>query len=281
MQLLVPFLLGCDLVVALDDDEVVDDPHFLTRAAASVVNGASNGERVFGAGSYYLDERGYHLHNVEASDVPGTNPFDRKIALMNGALERIEAEPGSVVRSTFALGGNMTFTRELVRKVGFDPAIARGEDIDYVINAALVGMPYHFDKTRPVWHLPPAGRSYKDFDYGKLQQDVRRFLYEREKLRAARNDGGFVPLTAADLAPYPGEFLTDDLEGCALEALRLHRPSRFDITIIEPERFVEQAVTTARRDAVNFLKFAREWPVAMDQLGIDPAIRHVARSILA
>jgi hypothetical protein len=221
------------------------------------------------------------MHNVEASNVPGTNPFDRKIALMNGALERIEAEPGSVVRSTFALGGNMTFTRELVRKVGFDPAIARGEDIDYVINAALVGMPYHFDKTRPVWHLPPAGRSYKDFDYGKLQQDVRRFLYEREKLRAARNDGGFVPLTAADLAPYPGEFLTDDLEGCALEALRLHRPSRFDITIIEPERFVEQAVTTARRDAVNFLKFAREWPVAMDQLGIDPAILHVARSILA
>lgn len=280
LQLLIPYLIECELVVALDDDEVVEDPHFLRRAAASVVLGADNGDRVFGAASYYLDEQGFRLHEVAPAAAADPNPFERKIALMNGMLHRIEAEPGAVVPSAFALGGNMTFCRELAGRVGFDPAITRGEDIDYVINARLAGIGYHFDKNRPIRHLPPPGRSYRDFDYGKLQQDVRRFLYEREKLRAAAQDGGFAPLTASDLDPYPGEFLGDDLERYALEALRGHRPAIYDTTILEPGAFVESAVESAQRGAQAFLRFARAWPEAIATLYGDRAIRHVARGIL-
>jgi hypothetical protein len=279
-QLLVPHLLDCDLVVALDDDEVVEDPFFLRRAAASVVHGASNGDRVWGAASYYLDEHGDRMHEVSALGASDPNPFERKIALMNGILARIEHEPGNVVPSTFALGGNMTFTHDLLSRVGFDPAISRGEDIDYVINAALVGIPYHFDKSRPIRHLPPPGRSYKDFDYAKLQQDVRRFMYEREKLLAAAADGTFAPLTASDLDPYPGALLDDQLERYALESLSKHRPRVFDTTILEPEPFVTQALELAHRGADGFLRFARDWPVAMQTLGADPRIRHMARGIL-
>jgi hypothetical protein len=128
--------------------------------------------------------------------------------------------------------------------------------------------------------LPPAGRSYKDFDYAKLQQDVRRFVYEREKLLAAAADGGFAPLSASDLNPYPGELLDDRLEEYALEALSAHRPRIFDTTILEPEPFVAQAIELARRGAEGFLRFARDWPVALETLGGDRAIRHVARGIL-
>ncbi len=280
MQLLIPHLLDCDLVVALDDDEVVEDPYFLRRAVASAVVGDANGERVYGAAGYYLDEHGSRMHQVSPAAAADPNPFERKIALMNDMLERIEAQPGDVVPSTFALGGNMTFHRDLLMRVGFDPAITRGEDIDYVINARLAGLPYHFDKNRPIRHLPPPGRSYRDFDYAKLQQDARRFLYEREKLRAAAADGGFAPLSAADLDPYPGEFLDDALEQHALEALRVHRPALFDITILEPEAFVEQASELARRGAEEFLRFARDWPVALETLSSDRAVCHIARGIL-
>jgi len=280
LQLLIPHLLDCELVAALDDDEVVEDPCFLRRAAASVALGADNGDRVFGAASYYLDEQGFPMHEVAPDAAADPNPFERKIALMNGILHRIEAEPGAVVPSTFALGGNMTFSRDLIRRVGFDPAITRGEDIDYVINARLVGIGYHFDKNRPIRHLPPPGRSYRDFDYAKLQQDVRRFVYEREKLRAAAEDGGFSPLTAADLDPYPGEFLGDDLERHALEALRMHKPVIYDTSILAPEAFVTTAVEAAKRGAQGFLRFARAWPEALEALYGDRAIRHVARGIL-
>ncbi len=191
MQLLVPFVLGMELVVALDDDEIVEDPHFLRRSAEAIAWGDARGERVFGAGGHYLDDAGRRWHEVGESEKTQTNPFEKKPHLMNGILERIAAMPGEIVPSAFALGGNMSFSRELMCRVGFDPSIARGEDIDYVLNAALAGIPYHFDKERPIRHLPPQGRSYKDFDYAKLQQDVRRFLYEREKLRAAAEAGGF------------------------------------------------------------------------------------------
>lgn len=280
LQLLIPHLVDCDLLVALDDDEVVEDPYFLRRAAARIVNGASNGDRVYGAASYYLDEHGFRMHEVAAAAAADPNPFERKIALMNGILHRIEAEPGDIVPSTFALGGNMTFSRDLARQVGFDPAITRGEDIDYVINARLMGIGYHFDKQRPIRHLPPPGRSYRDFDYAKLQQDVRRFMYEREKLRAAAEDGTFAPLTAADLDPYPGQFLHDDLEEYALDSLRRHRPAIYDTSILEPAAFVAQAAEAARRGAQAFLRFARAWPEALELLYADRAIRHVARGIM-
>lgn len=280
LQLLIPHLLDCELVAALDDDEVVEDPYFLRRAAATIVHGASNGDRVYGAASYYLDEHGFRMHEVEPNAAEHPNPFERKIALMNDMLRRIEQEPGDVVPSLFALGGNMTFSRDLLCRAGFDPAITRGEDIDFVINARLVGLPYHFDKNRPVRHLPPPGRSYRDFDYAKLQQDVRRFLYEREKLRAADADGGFAPLTAADLDPYPGRFLDDDLERHAVDMLRARRPSLYDKTIVEPVAFVDHALETAKRGAATFLGFARTWPYAMETLHADRAIRHLAKGLL-
>ena len=184
MQLLVPFVLGMELVVALDDDEIVEDPHFMRRAAEAIVRGDA-AAIACSVPAATTSTRPAGACTRSAVREEQTNPFEKKTYLMNGILERIAATPGEIVPSAFALGGNMSFSRELMRRVGFDPSISRGEDIDYVLNAALAGIPYHFDKERPIRHLPPEGRSYKDFDYAKLQQDVRRFIYEREKLRAA------------------------------------------------------------------------------------------------
>jgi len=235
---------------------------------------------VYGAGGHYLDEAGRRTHEVPASEPAQSNPFEKKTYLMNGILERIAVTPGDIVRSAFALGGNMSFSRDLIGRVGFDPSIARGEDIDYVLNAALVGIPYHFDKRRPIRHLPPKGRSYKDFDYAKLQQDVRRFIYEREKLRAASAAGGFARVLPEDLDPYPGAFLHDDLDAQAVESLTLHRPKLFDVNIPQPEAFVQSALHFARSAAAHYLTFARAWPVAMAQLADDRVLRHVIRGIL-
>jgi hypothetical protein len=280
MQLLLPYLLGFKLVVALDDDEVAEDRYFLRRAAASIAHGTAEGSRVFGAAGYYLDEHGRYLHEVSAAEAADSNPFEHKMALMNGRLAGIEAQPGTVVPTFFALGGNMTFSRSLIAQVGFDPAIARGEDIDYVLNAALLGVPYHFDKERPIRHLPPPGRSYKDFDYAKLQLDVQRFIYEREKLRAAAADGGFSVPSLADLHPYPGQLLGDDVEAWALASLRRHRPAIVDNAFVEPEAFVTDAIAIAKHYAEEFLVFLRAWPQALAAMSADHAIQHIARSIL-
>ena len=205
MQLMVPFVLGMDLVVALDDDEMVEDPHFMRRAAEAFVRGDAGGNRVY-RGGRPLSRRGRPAHARSGGRRERANEPVREEDVPHERHPRsaLPLRRDRVVPSAFALGGNMSFGRELISRVGFDPSIARGEDIDYVLNAALAGIPYHFDKERPIRHLPPEGRSYKDFDYAKLQQDVRRFIYEREKLRAAAETGGLARVRPEDLDPYPG-----------------------------------------------------------------------------
>lgn len=110
-----------------------------------------------------------------------------------------------------ALGGNMVFHRDLFIRVGFDPGITRGEDIDYLINARLAGHRFWLDKELLITHLPP--EAYGALPYAKLVQDVYRFVYKREKLRLAGTD-------PAQFDPYPGRFLRDDVEEQALAALQ-------------------------------------------------------------
>lgn len=146
--------------------------------------------------------------------------FDRKAAIMNAATERLEYEAGEIVPTPFCFGGNMIFTAEMAAEVCFDPAITRGEDIDYLINARLAGRWFFMNKSLRILHLPPSGGSYKDVAYHKVVQDVLRFMYEREKLRAWREIGAKQEVTEAELEPYPGLCLGDDLEASCQEVIQ-------------------------------------------------------------
>ena len=83
-----------------------------------------------------------------------------------------------------------------------------------------------------------------------------------------------------DLDPYPGAFLHDDLEAQAVESLTMHRPELFDMSIPQPEVFVQNALQFARTAAAYYVAFAREWPQAMAQMADDRVLRHVIRGIL-
>jgi hypothetical protein len=166
----------------------------------------------------------------------------------------------------------MTFTRPLFERVGFDPSITRGEDIDYLINARLEGLWFFLDKRLNVVHLPPGGASYKDISYSKLQQDVVRFLYEREKLRAAADQPELESVQPGTFAPYPGDFLVDDLEHQALEALRDLRPAD-DRGWPEPEEIVDQARQHAAEGMPRYFEFRRAWPGMMASLGGDKTLK--------
>lgn len=271
LQLVVPHVLGCDLVVALDDDEVVEDAAYLTRVRRHA-GARFDGREAAGLAGFYLDAAGSNKLQVTPEAARSQNVFIRKSAIMNACTEQIEAQPGEVVATSFVLGGNMTFTRPLFERVGFDPFITRGEDIDYLINARLEGLWFFLDKHLNIVHLPPSGASYKDISYSKLQQDVVRFLYEREKLRAAAHQPELESVTPATLAPYPGDFLVDDLEHQALQALRDLRPAD-DHGWPEPEAIVDQARHHAAEGVPRYFEFRRAWPGIMASLGGDETLQ--------
>ncbi len=259
LQLMVPAILGAEIIVALDDDEVVA-PDFM-KTAVEWAGREHQGQRVLGLTGAYEDETGdIFLPEPE----PTGNSFADKASAMNAAYRQLERTPGRLLPAPLALGGNMVFHRDLFTRVGFDPGITRGEDIDYLINARLAGELFYYDKALRITHLPP--RHYETPAYAKLRQDVVRFVYEREKLRAGQ-------LQALDFDPYPGTLLKDGIDQHALEALRLTATPKTAAHYGSPEEILEHAHSHAAESVPAYFEFARQWPQMMGALAAQEDLR--------
>ena len=259
LQLLLPHALGAEVIVALDDDEVVA-PDYLC-VATEFVGRERDGECVLGLAGFYLDHDG----NVMLPERPRTsNIFLGKNAIMNEGTRALQETPGRLVPTPVAFGGNMIFHRDLFTRVGFDPGITRGEDIDYLINARLAGYRFWLDEELVITHLPP--EAYGALPYVKLVQDTYRFVYEREKLRLASTD-------PALFDPYPGRFLRDDVEEQALAALQAETTPEATARFGSPETIVAQARRHAVEAASRYFDFARAWPRLMEAIGRDAELR--------
>ena len=259
LQLLLPHALGAEVIVALDDDETVDPDYIQT--ALHFVGREHAGEPVMGVAGFYLDVEG----DVMLPERPRTgNVFLDKNAIMNDSTRALQATPGRLVPTPVALGGNMIFHRDLFTRVGFDPGITRGEDIDYLINARLAGHRFWLDKELLITHRPP--EAYGALPYAKLAQDVYRFVYEREKLRLASMD-------PAQFDPYPGRFLCNDLETHALAALQAQVTPEAMALFGSPQQVVATAARRAREATPRYLEFAARWPNLMETVGQDAVLR--------
>ena len=259
LQLLLPHALGTEVIVALDDDEVVASDYLQT--ALHFVGREYGDERVLGMAGFYLDADG----GVLLPERPRTgNIFLDKSTIMNDGTRGLQRSPGRLVDTPVAFGGNMLFHRDLFTRVGFDPGITRGEDIDYLINARLAGHRFWLDKELVITHLPP--EAYTALPYAKLVQDVYRFVYEREKLQLAGID-------PAQFAPYPGSFLQDDVEEQALAALQAEVTPEAIVRFGPPEAIVAQARRHAVGTAPRYFEFAARWADLMEATGQNVELR--------
>ncbi len=280
LQLVIPHLLGAQRVIALDDDEVVQ-PEYLTRITAHLGQSAPDGSSVLGLAGFYEDPNGSVY--VPGEDEPPTeNPYLRKRAIMNAGIQALLDTPGRLVESVMAFGGNMAFTRDLWQQVPFDPWITRGEDLDYLLNARIQGIRWWLDKAAPITHLPPpTPESHRARTaFSKLEQDVRRFVYESEKLIQAGAEG-----LIETLRPYPGDFLyTSTTRGTLLAAAEQALAMQWSAnttTHPTPAALVHAAAADAQRDAARYLTFARAWPDFMAAVADDAALRETAESLLS
>lgn len=257
LQLMASQVLGSDLIIALDDDEVVR-PDYLEIALQSYEN-----PEISGAAGFYEDATGSICLN---EPVASGNLFQDKAIIMNEAARNLQADSRRWVPTSVAFGGNMLFKPELFTRVGFDPGITRGEDLDYVMNARLGGFSYHLDKELRITHLPP--HYYDTPPYLKLAEDVRRFTYERTKLQAARTRGVQIPEEV--WMPYPGRFFAPDLGRHALEALQSIASPEAVANWGTPEEIVRRAEDRAEALTQSYFDFAARWPVMMAALGSHP-----------
>ena len=203
--ILIPHILGADAAILIDDDEVFEDPEFISKAR-EFIGRSYEGRIVHAVAGYYLQPYGGYL--VKKSFRPWMRYWNQ-VEAMNETL-RMLIESGPRLKPTpMALGGNLIIHRSLFTEVPFDPYITRGEDIDYVINSRIFGFNVFFDNQLSIRHLPPPSPHPV---WKRLRQDIYRFIYEREKIKTIEKVRGVNPIKPEELDPYPGIFLREDLE---------------------------------------------------------------------
>jgi hypothetical protein len=201
----VPHLMGSEVSVLIDDDEMFEDPQFMDKAKAHIGQHLGD-ERVLAVAGYYINpDEDYFLHK---EFLPWMTYWD-KFDCMNRAFEEIIAREPRLKVTPFAFGGNLVIHRDLFLQIPFDPSIPRGEDIDFLLNARMFGFKTFLDNTLSIKHDPPP-KTYPV--WRRVREDVLRFVFEKNKLDAQEDEEGMVRVSAEDLDPYPGEFLKDDLE---------------------------------------------------------------------
>jgi len=210
----IPHVLGSEVAVLIDDDEVFEDPKFMSKAK-EFIGRDIGGRTVNAVAGYYLQPDGdYHVKKPSRPWMKYWDQYDR----MNEAFDKIIGTEPRLKETPFVFGGNMVVHRNLFTVVPFDPAVPRGEDIDFLINARMFGFHFFLDNQLSIKHLPP---SKTHPTWMQLREDIYRFIYERAKIENQKEMEGMTKVYPEDFAPYPGCFLKRDLDEKIEKACKL------------------------------------------------------------
>ena len=259
-----PHLLGSEVAILIDDDEIFEDPQFIDKALKYRGNHIA-GQMVYAVTGYVINPDGDYLNNQEIK--PWMTAWNQ-VECMNRAFKEFIGKEPRLKKSPFALGGVMVVHRDLFTYVPFDPNVTRGEDMDFLINAKMFGYTFYIDNQLSVRHRPP-----KKFHptWKRLREDIFRFIYERAKLCAQEEMPNVYTFKVEELDPYPGEFLRDDLEE---KIFKSNQMLAFDYFLKDDREGVKECMNNiylAKYDAVprnnpfkNLLKLQNTWRDLME-----------------
>ncbi len=264
MGLVVASILGHDICVFLDDDEVALDDEFLIDAVYGL--GQRNHQNL-----PILAKTGRYVMRDDSPYVPeDTVPwFDRhwsKHEWFNEAM-RTALSSTRISRSSIACGGCMAIHARAFSEVAFDPWLTRGEDLDYLINLRMAGLEMWFDNAWRVRHLPLPTVSVPS----RFLQDAYRWLFEAEKCAASAERPDVSKVTSSALRPYPGEWVSPKVEGrirrtALLRAIGCREHGAYLRILFKG---VGEAKTYAAARARNYFAFLGPWRRVMATLWQD------------
>ena len=279
--LFIPHVLDSKIAILIDDDEVFEDPEYLSKAQEFITR-STDGHFVGAVAGYYLQPDGNW--RLSKPKMPWMEHWDQ-VDRMNEAFEEIIGREPRLKETPFVFGGNMVVHREVFTRIPFDPNITRGEDIDFLINMRMFGYKFFLDNTLSIKHLPPPKPHQV---WKQLRQDIYRFVYERAKIRDQEPVEGMVCIQPEDLDPYPGAFLRDDLEEKISQAsavlAKLYREEGKEADAKEALRNIEIAgVETAPNfNVFNHLRqLQQSWERMMDFAGQAAPREKIRQTLLA
>jgi len=259
-----PHLLGSEVAILIDDDEIFEDPQFMDKALKYIGKRIA-GQIVYAVAGYCINPDNDYLINKEVK--PWMTAWN-KIDCMNRALKEFISKEPRLKKTPFAFGGIMIIHRDLFTYVPNDPNITRGEDMDFLINAKMFGYTFFLDNLLSIKHkAPPKFHPV----WSQLREDIYRFVFEKSKIDAQEKMPSVFPVRVEDLDPYPGEFLRDDLEE---RIFKSNQMLAFDYFLKDDRVGVKECMNNiylAKYDAVprnnpfkNLLKLQNTWRNLME-----------------
>lgn len=263
LGLLVANMLDFDAAVFLDDDSVVEDEAFLEKAMYGLGKLTRRGVPILAKTGYYLNEEGSFLSNKPTK---WYDHFWQQGKAFNAWITKAMAGP-RLSRSNHVCGGCLALHKEAFRRVSFDPWVARGEDLDYMLDLRMYGSDIWFDNQWVMRHLPPATPR----EGLRFRQDIFRWLYEYRKIEYARMQIDLLQIKPQSLQPYPGPFLESNITKRIRRTALLRSIGRPD------GRGYRQAAKSATGEAAKYaethcskyFEFQFKWPAIMSRFEND------------
>jgi hypothetical protein len=227
VQLAIPYIMGADIVIAIDDDEIISDKQYFKNISQLMQN--DNIDLL--SGVYLNEKESYLLPKINSTDA---NPFIQKLNLINAVVTNAMSNPIQPHRTHIGFGGNMIFSRKIMENVCFDEYIPRGEDFDYILNALAADYSVYFDKNIPITHLPVSKPS-KPGEI-KVTSDIKRHIYTYYKKQSLQMN------VKQDI--YPGDFLKDieDLKKYSIIAYKEESKKSLQESTYEVNKIIEEVL---------------------------------------
>ncbi|MDP8269459.1 MAG: cyclic nucleotide-binding domain-containing protein [Candidatus Tenebribacter davisii] len=265
MCIYVPYILGADIALLIDDDEVFEDSKYVTKAK-EFIGKRYYGNTIDGVAGYYVNEDNEYYDKVDI--VPWMTYWDR-FGGKREAFDKIIGSEPRLKKTPFAFGGAMVIHRNLMRIVPFDPKITRGEDTDYVFNARIFGFNFFLDNTLAIKHLPPPK---KHPVWKRFREDIYRFLYNKSKFDTQTYKTNLHEIQPEEFDPYPGSFVKPDLGDKIFKTNILLALNYLADGDVEACKGTIENIYLAKYDAIphyntfeTYLEFQKEWRATLEQ----------------
>ncbi len=256
-------VFGFDSVVFLDDDAVVDDAAFLEKAMYGLGKLTKKGIPIIAKTGFYFNSEGQF---TSKSQDKWYNHFWQQGKAFNHWITKAMRGP-RLSRSNHVCGGCLAIHHEAYDRLSFDPWIARGEDLDYMLDLRMYGSDIWFDNQWSMRHLPPDSAS----EGTRFRQDIFRWLYEFRKMEYSGTQIDLIQVKPSSLEPYPGPFLEPGIR-------RRIRITAFLRSLARPDKSAYrkaakaatgEATTYAARNCSKYFEFQFVWPELMARLAGD------------
>ena len=268
LGLVIANVMGFDSVVFLDDDVIVQDEDFLEKGMYGLGKLTRKGIPILAKSGFYYNAEGSYL---SMSQNRWYNHFWQQGKAFNEWIEKAMAGP-RLSRSNHVCGGCLALHKEAFKRLSFDPWIARGEDLDYMLDLRMYGSDIWFDNQWSMLHLPPETKS----EGTRFRQDIYRWLYEFRKMEYSRTQIDLLQVKPESLEPYPGPFLEPGI-------MRRIRTTAFLRSLARPDKRAYrkaakaasgEASSYAARNCSKYFEFQFIWPELMSRTENDQILRN-------